>query len=233
MASSQPSGVVRSQEMRERLPLSSLAWQVPHLEMTSASVTGMPSSAGTAGAPRPPLPAPSVWASAGAAAQAAMATRQQKRIFHGPLRVQLATYSTTGPGAGGWGLGVGARGPERGDRSAGAGGLGQGAGAHPSRVCGVINLETLNSFVCVDCGEGSKSGGASGGSFPKDAPPLPGDGAGGRFQGPAAVERVTWLSMGYFNSGGSGGPQRPHRTLQFQGNRAISGSWARIGGREA
>src|SRR5579862_1040590 len=44
IASSQPSGVERSQEMRDRLPLSSFVWQVPHLEMTSGSVTGIPSS---------------------------------------------------------------------------------------------------------------------------------------------------------------------------------------------
>src|SRR5580658_2503580 len=44
MASSHPSGVVRSQEMRDRFPLSSLAWHPPHLLSTSGSVTGMPGS---------------------------------------------------------------------------------------------------------------------------------------------------------------------------------------------
>src|SRR2546422_6979650 len=44
MASSQPSGAARSQEMRERFPFSSLVWQVPHFAITSGSVTGMPSS---------------------------------------------------------------------------------------------------------------------------------------------------------------------------------------------
>src|SRR5262249_53338628 len=40
----QPSGAARSQEMRDRFPLSSLLWQVPHFAITSGSATGMPSS---------------------------------------------------------------------------------------------------------------------------------------------------------------------------------------------
>src|SRR5271168_3775144 len=49
MASCQPSGVVRSHEMRVRFPLASLVWHVPHLDITSAFVTGMPSSSVSAG----------------------------------------------------------------------------------------------------------------------------------------------------------------------------------------
>src|SRR5579862_1780183 len=44
MASSQPSGVARSHEMRSMLPCWSLVWQPPHLAITSALVTGIPSS---------------------------------------------------------------------------------------------------------------------------------------------------------------------------------------------
>lgn len=42
MASCQPSGVVRIQEMRVRFPFSSRRWHPLHLAMTSGSVTGMP-----------------------------------------------------------------------------------------------------------------------------------------------------------------------------------------------
>src|SRR5215813_2075288 len=49
IACCQPSGVARSQEMRERLPLSSFLWHVPHFSMTSLLVTGMPSSLGGLG----------------------------------------------------------------------------------------------------------------------------------------------------------------------------------------
>src|SRR5438552_15806624 len=44
MASSQPSGVARSQEIRNILLCLSGVWQDPHLEITSWLVTGMPSS---------------------------------------------------------------------------------------------------------------------------------------------------------------------------------------------
>src|SRR5580704_13054702 len=50
----QPSGVVRAQEMRCMFPRASGAWQLPHVAITSGSVTGMPSSspaALVAGAP--------------------------------------------------------------------------------------------------------------------------------------------------------------------------------------
>src|ERR1035438_5400129 len=61
MASSQPSGVVRIHEIRLRLPLSSFVWQLEHLLIVTASVTGIPgSSAAVAPAPppRPPPPRP-------------------------------------------------------------------------------------------------------------------------------------------------------------------------------
>src|SRR5258706_126416 len=44
ITSCQPSGVVRLHEIRVRLLLSSLVWHGAHFEITSVSVTGMPSS---------------------------------------------------------------------------------------------------------------------------------------------------------------------------------------------
>ena len=89
MASSHPSGVVRIQEMRLRFPLSSLAWQLAHFEMVTASVTGMPSSVicGEAAPPRPPprpppLPcAKAAGAQKSAAAAAAIAARFLMALF--------------------------------------------------------------------------------------------------------------------------------------------------------
>src|SRR5215471_8269349 len=63
IASSQLSGVARSQEIRDRLPFSSLVWHVPHFSTTNGLVTGIPSSgfsaaAGAVPPPRPPRPPP-------------------------------------------------------------------------------------------------------------------------------------------------------------------------------
>ena len=46
-----------------------------------------------------------------------------------------------------------------------------GPGAHLSRVCEFFKRDIFSPFVSGSCEEGSKSGGASGGSFLQDAPP--------------------------------------------------------------
>src|SRR5580698_1664719 len=81
IASSQPSGVVRSQEMRERLPFASLVWQVPQREITSGSVTGIPSSTGPSAATTDPSPpALPLWAKAVDSRQEADTRRVKIRV---------------------------------------------------------------------------------------------------------------------------------------------------------
>ncbi len=54
IACDQPSGVVRTQLIRDKFPLASGAWQVPHFSLTSASATGIPGSLSFISAPSGP-----------------------------------------------------------------------------------------------------------------------------------------------------------------------------------
>src|SRR5215471_12209271 len=105
IASSQLSGVARSQEIRDRLPFSSFLWQVPHFSTTSGLLTGMPSSGFSAGVavtavpPRPPRP-PSCAGTMGAVNAAVIPTNTRTFRFTGipPAFGCFLLYSEHGPG---------------------------------------------------------------------------------------------------------------------------------------
>src|SRR6516225_9047428 len=86
IASSQPSGVARPQEIRNMFPRSSLLWHEPHLEITNWLVTGMPSSgAALAGSDEGPFCGAWVCAMRGNARKAATSVFITLPDYHTPV----------------------------------------------------------------------------------------------------------------------------------------------------
>src|ERR1700730_860193 len=90
IASSQPSGVVRIQEMRDMFPLVSGAWHAPHLLMTRWSLTGNPSSSEGGGAGFAGIDDGAVVASC-AKPEATLSTEKSKREMAAPERHRKLT----------------------------------------------------------------------------------------------------------------------------------------------